>query len=178
MRFTKYTTSELFSIREDINSLKGKRRIPVVGVLDNIRSALNVGAMFRTADATLMEKLYLCGITPCPERRDIDKTSLGADKVVPFEYSESTIEVIKGLKAKGYMIIAIEVSKNATSVYDIDLKQPAAFIVGHEIKGVSDEVLELCDLCIEIPMLGKAHSLNVASTFAITSYALIKNFIK
>lgn len=158
---------------EEIEELE---RTPVVVVLDNIRSALNVGAIFRTCDAILAEKLYLCGITAYPPHNKIPKTAIGATDVVPWEYNKSTVEVISKLKSEGYQIVSIEISKDSVNYTDYKFKKPTAIVLGHEIHGVSEDVRKLSDATIELPMLGRAQSLNVATTTGIVLYEIIRQW--
>jgi tRNA G18 (ribose-2'-O)-methylase SpoU len=138
-------------------------KIPVVVILDNIRSMHNVGSFFRTADAFRCEKLLICGITARPPHRDITKTALGADRSVSWEYYPETSAAIQHLKDTGYAIIGIEQTTESVSLQDFSVpSQPVALIFGNEIDGIQSEVLELCNACIEIPQAGTKHSLNVS----------------
>lgn len=155
-----------------------------VAVLCNIRSAHNVGSMFRTADAAGIDQLYLCGITPSPldmlgsATKSLQKTALGAEKTVPWEKRARTADCIRKLKAAGYFICAVELTPSAISYYDADcLKKNTdklAFIVGHEVDGVPKALLEKCDAVISIPMHGKKESLNVAVAFGIIAFEIAK----
>jgi len=147
-------------------------RQPVYIILDNIRSALNVGAIFRTCDAILAEKLFLCGITAYPPHNKIPKTALGATEVVPWEYRKSTVDVIKELKEEGVTIASIEITDNPTNYYDFEYPKPVAIILGHEIHGVSGEVQKVTDVSLELPMRGRAQSLNVATTAGIVLFEI------
>ena len=151
---------------------------PFVIVLDNIRSALNVGAIFRTCDGAGISKLYLCGITPYPPHNRIPKTALGAVEYVEWERATSTIETITKLKAEGYKIYSIEQTEQSIPYTDIEYTEKSAFVFGHEISGVADEVLESSDQIIELPMHGKKNSLNVATTAGIISYHAAFTFNK
>jgi len=138
---------------------------PVVLVLDNVRSMNNVGSMFRTADAFLLEKIYLCGITATPPHRDITKTAIGAEKTVPWKYCESSLQAVMDLKEQGYSIIAIEQAEKSISLMDIQYpNQKLAFVLGNEIDGVQQEIVDLSNICLEIPQFGTKHSFNVAVT--------------
>jgi len=143
---------------------------PYVVVLDNIRSALNVGAIFRTCDGAGASKLYLCGITPYPPHNKIPKTALGAIEYVGWVRSNDTIEVIKGLKEDGYTIVAVEQAEGAHVFNQVVYKEKTALVFGHEITGVSKEVLDICDVKVVVPMYGRKESLNVATTVGIVSY--------
>ena len=143
-------------------------------LLDNIRSAWNVGAIFRSADGLGVSKLYLCGITPTPENESMQKTSLGAEETVAWEYSHNALETVKTLKSKGHTLIALEQDERAQpigSLRGLQLQQ-LVLIVGNEIAGVDPDLLDLCDHIVHIPMHGQKRSFNVEVAFAIAAYAL------
>jgi len=142
---------------------KSQDKFPIVMVLDNIRSMNNVGSVFRTCDAMNVEKLYLCGITACPPQKEIAKTALGATESVDWEYVESPAELVDRLKMEGYTIAIVEQTDASQMLQRIDFAQYSklCLIVGNEVFGVSDELLPLCDLAVEIPQFGTKHSLNV-----------------
>ena len=139
-------------------------RIPVVMVLDNVRSAQNVGAVFRTSDAFAIERVVLCGITPTPPSRDIHKTALGAELTVEWQYSDSTTAVISELKQAGYTTLCVEQVEGAAMLdrLEIDPTRRYALVLGNEVAGVDQAVVDLCDGAIEIPQVGTKHSLNVS----------------
>ncbi|MBP6731808.1 MAG: RNA methyltransferase [Chitinophagales bacterium] len=139
-------------------------KTPVVIVLDNIRSHLNVGSVFRTADAFLIEAIYLCGITGIPPHRDIHKTALGATDTVSWKHFETTSEAIASLKSSGYKVIALEQAENATMLNDFKptREEKYAIVFGNEVDGVEQEIVNQADLVIEIPQFGMKHSLNIA----------------
>lgn len=154
-------------------------------ILDNIRSALNVGSIFRTSSGVRINKIYLCGITPIPfetskkfegqnkKRKDFVKTSLGAEEEIGWEYRENILEAIKELKGKDFEIIALEQDKKSIDYKKLKTKKEnIAIIVGSETDGIQKEVLELCDQVTEIPMLGLKESLNVTIAYAILAYKL------
>ena len=148
-----------------VTEFKSAEKWPICLVLDNIRSMNNVGSMFRTSDAFLVKTMYLCGITACPPHRDITKTAIGAENSVYWEYHKSTMDVIEQLKSEGYFIYAIEQAIGSVSLRDIEYpNQPIAFVMGNEIDGVQQEVIDNCNACLEIPQLGTKHSFNVAVT--------------
>lgn len=151
-----------------------KERSPIYVVLDNIRSLYNVGSFFRTSDGALVEKLFLCGFTGYPPRKEISKTALDAEKVVPWEQADDAREVIKKLKAEGVQIVAVELCDGSVRYDKAEYDFPVCFVFGHEVEGVSDEVMELCDLAVEVPMLGRANSLNVASCYGIIVYDALR----
>ena len=137
-------------------------KLPVVMVLDNVRSLSNVGAVFRSADAFRISALFLCGITACPPHREIHKTALGADETVPWRYFSSTVEACRELKSMGYRIVAVEQVEGSVMLQHFKMEPNMAFVLGNEVEGVSDEVLPFCDAAIEIPQEGTKHSLNVS----------------
>jgi tRNA G18 (ribose-2'-O)-methylase SpoU len=166
-------------IRLNTEEFKAKEKIPLVVVLDNIRSQHNVGAIFRTADAFLIEKIYLCGITATPPNREIHKTALGATDSVDWEYFEKTIDVIAQLKNRGFSIFALEQSENSVSLSTLSkLPTPVVLVVGNEIDGVSDEVMALADGVLEIPQFGTKHSLNVSVSAGIAIWEISKMFCR
>lgn len=162
----KLKNEELNRISKEV--FKASLKTPLVIVLDNVRSALNVGSVFRTADAFLLEKIYLCGITAVPPHKDIFKSALGATETMDWAYVEKTTDAIMDLKNKEFKIYAIEQAVDSISLLDfqpVNSKQhinKTAFIFGHEVNGVDPEVLKLCDGCIEVPQFGTKHSLNIA----------------
>jgi len=144
-------------------------KLPMVIVLDNIRSHNNIGSIFRTADAFLLEAIYLCGITACPPHRDIHKTALGATETVNWRYFENTVDAITELQSKGFTIFSVEQVEGAVSLEKLTIERgmKVALVFGHEINGVSEEVVNQSDFCIEIPQYGTKHSLNVAVSVGI-----------
>ncbi|MEI8060871.1 MAG: RNA methyltransferase [Candidatus Berkelbacteria bacterium] len=167
----KKTTNELVG-EKNIFQIKNGLRNQVYLILDNIRSMYNVGAIFRTADAALVEKLYLCGITATPPRKEIEKTALKTVDFVPWEKRDNTIELIKELKKQGIQVIALEQTNDSINYKNFDFQKPVAIIVGHEVDGVSDDLLQLCDGIVDIPMYGIANSLNVSTAAGIILYHL------
>ena len=165
-------------LKRTIDSLPLGERTRVRGnflaLLDNIRSAWNVGSIFRTADGFGISKLFLCGITPTPENEAMRKTSLGAEETVTWEYSQNALETAKKIKSGGYTLIALEQDERAKPIEESHslLPQKAVLIVGNEIAGVDPELLDLCDHIVHIPMYGQKHSFNVEVAFAIAIYAL------
>lgn len=151
------------------------QKVPLVVVLDNVRSQHNVGAVFRTADAFCIEGLRLCGITCCPPNAELHKTALGAEQTVDYTYFEHTEDAIHELHKKGFKVYAIELAHDAVTleqaIAEHHANQPVALVLGHEVFGVADEVMALCDGCIELPQYGTKHSLNVSVTAGIVMYA-------
>lgn len=155
--------------RVDIQEFKEQEKLPVVVVLDNVRSMHNVGSVFRTADGFSIEKVVLCGITARPPHREIEKTALGATQSVDWIHFEDTLVAINTLRKEGYQIIAIEQAENSTMLNTFKPNTDAkyALIFGNEVNGVSDEVMEQIDGCIEIPQFGTKHSFNIVISAGI-----------
>jgi len=158
------------SVDQFRTSLKSRFAI----VLDNVRSHNNVGSVFRTADAFLTPKIYLCGITARPPHRDIQKTALGATESVEWCYYTKTTDAIRDLKEKGFKIIAIEQAEGSTELQDFvpEKDRDYALVFGHEVNGVSQDVIDQCDMCIEIPQFGTKHSFNIAVSAGIVLWEL------
>ncbi|NSL90491.1 RNA methyltransferase [Chitinophaga sp. Mgbs1] len=155
--------------RKTVDEFKAADKTPVVLVLDNIRSMHNVGSVFRTADAFLLQGLVLCGYTPVPPHRDINKTALGATETVEWQYFPTTMEAVLALKAAGYRILTIEQAIGSTMLdaFVPPSDQPLALVFGNEVSGVDQEVMKIADGCIEIPQSGMKHSLNVSVSTGI-----------
>ncbi len=155
--------------RLNVEEFKEAQKIPIIIVLDNIRSLNNIGSVFRTADAFLIEKIYLCGITAKPPHKDIRKTALGATDSVAWEYKEHTIELIEELKQENCEILAVEQAENAVMLnnLEVDAAKKYALVFGNEVKGVSQEVVSGADKVIEIPQYGTKHSLNISVSAGI-----------
>lgn len=154
-------------------------KLPLVVVLDNVRSQHNVGAVFRTADAYRVQALYLCGICCCPPNTEIHKTALGAEQTVEYHYYDKTEDAISKLKEQGYTIYAIEIAHDSISLEEAIADhpdRPVALVLGHEVFGVQDSVISLCDACIELPQYGTKHSLNVSVTAGIVIYEWAKGY--
>lgn len=166
--------------RISVDEFKATKKTPLIVVLDNVRSLNNIGSVFRTSDAFLIEKIYLCGISATPPNKEIHKTALGATESVDWEYSESTISVIQSLKKSKIKVLAIEQAENSTKLdtFQPETGQKYAIVMGNEVKGVQQEVINASDLCIEIPQLGTKHSLNISVTTGVVLWDLfckIKN---
>lgn len=153
---------------------ESKKSEKFVLVIPNIRSGHNVGAMFRTADGAGVDKIYLCGYSPCPPHTQVDKVSLGAEKWVPWEYYKRPSALLKKLKKEGYNIVALEQGKNSQDIFAWKPKFPLALVVGNEKTGVSKSLLKYCDELKEIPMRGKKNSLNVSIAAGIAMYYIAK----
>ncbi len=162
--------------RKSVTDFRESDKIPVIVVLDNIRSMHNVGSVFRTADAFLLQGIYLCGYTPQPPHRDIHKTALGATETVTWKYYASTLEAVQELRDTGYQLWAIEQVENSVPLNQFDANQPAplAVVFGNEVSGVDAEVIKACDGCIEIPQLGMKHSLNISVAAGIVLWELVR----
>ena len=172
----KLKNSELGRI--SVENFKNSKKSPIVVVLDNVRSALNVGSVFRTSDAFRIEKIYLCGITATPPNKEIRKSALGATESVKWEKVEDTESVIKKLKSEGYHICAIEQTENITMLNNfIPPEKPIAVVFGHEVNGVQQSVVDLCNQSIEIPQIGTKHSLNISVSIGIVIWDLYKKIV-
>ena len=154
-------------------------KLPIIIVLDNIRSLSNVGAFFRTADAFRIKELLLCGITACPPHREIHKTALGADETVRWRYFETTEAACKALKAEGYRIFAVEQVEGSLPLQDFEFEPDTAYLLGNEVEGVSDEALPYCEDAIELPQEGTKHSINVSVCAGIVMWKAFEHlFLK
>lgn len=160
--------------RLDVEAFKEAEKTPIVIVLDNIRSLNNIGSVFRTSDAFLIEKIYLCGITATPPHKDIRKTALGATESVAWEHRESTVSLVEEYKAKGYMTLAVEQAEKAVMLNNLELDQVTKYMLvfGNEVKGVTQEVVDCCDNVIEIPQFGTKHSLNISVSAGVVIWDL------
>jgi tRNA G18 (ribose-2'-O)-methylase SpoU len=159
--------------QEEIPSIP---RNPVHVVLDNIRSAFNVGSIFRTSDAGAVERIHLCGMTAHPPHKKLEKTALGAFDYVPWDYAERTTDVLQSLGESGVPRIAIEVTEDAVPLQQFDWPQPVAIVFGNEVTGINDRVLARCDGVVQIPMMGHKNSLNVATAFGVVLYDVLRRW--
>ena len=160
--------------RLDIDGFKKAAKTPLVIVLDDIRSLNNIGSVFRTSDAFLLEKIYLCGITATPPHKDIRKTALGSTESVAWEHCKHAGTLVDILEEQGYVTVAIEQAENATMLQDFTVSsgQKYALIFGNEVKGVAQEVVDRCDDVVEIPQYGTKHSLNIAVSVGVVVWDL------
>lgn len=165
--------------RKSIEEYKKSKKNNFVIVLDNIRSMNNVGSVFRTADAFLCEKIFLCGITPKPPHREIHKTALGATESVDWEYFENIREVIENLKKDYYTIVSVEQVENSIFLNDFfpDKEKKYAFVFGNEVNGVAQEIVDISDYCIEIPQFGTKHSVNISVSTGIVVWDFVSKTV-
>ncbi len=166
--------------RLSVDEFKQSKKNPLIVILDNVRSMYNVGSVFRTADAFRIEALYLCGITSCPPHPEIHKTALGAEDAVDWVYCKNAVDAVKSLQQQGYEVLAIEQVEGSTLLQDFvpgDGKK-YAIVLGNEVKGVGQEVVDCCDGCLEIPQFGTKHSLNVSTTAGIVMWELTSKNLK
>jgi len=165
--------------RISVDEFKSSNKNPVVLVLDNIRSLNNVGSAFRTSDAFMIEKIYLCGITGTPPHRDINKTALGATDSVDWEHQKNTLNVINKLKQEGWQIMAVEQAENSLSLEKFEPKKDEkyCFVFGNEVFGVEQDVINSSDVCLEIPQFGTKHSLNISVSIGVVLWHYVNKTI-
>lgn len=174
--------------RMNQEEFKASEKMPLTIVLDDVRSMYNVGSVFRTADAFRVEAIYLCGITACPPHPEIHKTALGAEDTVAWKHFATTMEAVEHLKATGHHVFSIEQCEGSTMLQDLNLRAIAsqtsgdapkgyAIIMGNEVKGVKQEVVNASDGCIEIPQYGTKHSLNVSTTAGIVMWEFARQLL-
>jgi 23S rRNA (guanosine2251-2'-O)-methyltransferase len=165
--------------RLSVDDFKKAEKMPFVVVLDNVRSCNNVGSVFRTSDALLVQKIFLCGITATPPDKEIHKTALGAENSIDWEYYSTTQEAVFSLKNSGYTVIAIEQVEGSIALndYNPESGEKLALIFGNEVKGVQQEVVNLCDKTIEIPQFGTKHSFNIAVSAGIVLWELFNKSV-
>lgn len=165
--------------RKTVDEFKEAKKFPVVAVLENIRSAYNVGSVFRTADAFLIESVFITGYTAKPPHKEITKTALGAQDTVDWQYFETTKEAIEYLKKNKYKVFAVEQVSNSISLENLaDVsREKIAFIFGNEVSGVDQEIISLCDGSVEIPQFGMKHSLNISVAAGIVLWEMVRCFV-
>lgn len=170
----KLLNSEL--ARKSLEQFRESDKSPFVIILDNVRSQGNVGSVFRTADAFLTKAVYLCGITAKPPHREIQKTALGATESVSWKYFSKTPDAIMELKETGYKIIGVEQTDGSVELQDMEIEkgEKYALVFGHEVNGVDQAVIDMCDSCVEIPQFGTKHSFNIAISVGIVLWELNK----
>jgi len=173
----KLSHAEISENRATLETIENVKKLPVVVILNSIRSSYNVGSIFRTSDGAMIEKLYLCGYTPHPPKKEVLKTALGSQDSVNWEFVENPINIVNEYKSKGYTICVLEQTNNNISYSELEKSNlPLCLIVGNEISGVNQELIDLCDISIEIPQFGIKQSLNVAVAYGITIFELRKIF--
>lgn len=161
--------------RKTADEFRKAVKLPVVIVLDNVRSMNNVGSVFRTADAFLLEGIYLCGVTACPPHREIQKTALGATETVNWKHFETTMDAVTSLKNEGYKIYAVEQADKSIMLDSFaPVADKMALVFGNEVSGVDQAIIDICDDCIEIPQHGTKHSLNIAVSVGIVVWEVVK----
>lgn len=165
--------------RVTLDEYRARPKLPLVVVLDNVRSLNNIGAIFRTADAFLINGIALCGITATPPSPEIHKTALGAEESVTWQYYATTAEAVNNLRKQGYTICALEQVKESIElqVFHVDPTKKYAIIAGHEVHGVDADIVDMCDCCIEIPQFGTKHSLNVSASTGIALWHFFSHLI-
>ena len=164
--------------RKTVEEFKKSDKLPFVVVLDNIRSLNNIGSVFRTSDAFLINHIYLCGITATPPNKEIHKTALGSTESVNWSYITETETILNKLKQENYLIVSIEQVENSISLADFKIKdgQKYAFIFGHEVKGVQQKIVNMSDVCVEIPQFGTKHSLNISVSAGVVLWEMFRKF--
>jgi 23S rRNA (guanosine2251-2'-O)-methyltransferase len=162
--------------RKSVEEFKRSEKAPIIIVLENIRSAYNVGSVFRTSDAFLIEAIYIIGYSARPPHKEIKKTALGAEETVEWKYFKTTTEAIEELKAKNYKVFAVEQATDSLLLQQVDFKkeEKLAVVFGNEVTGVEQSTIHLCDGCIEIPQLGMKHSLNIATAAGVVLWELVR----
>lgn len=174
----KLTHEEVGKKRISLEEAKKVTRNPIYVIADNIRSIYNVGSIFRTSDAALIEKLYLTGYTPYPPRPEIEKVALGATDAVPWEYIKDPTQAVKKMKSEGIKIVPLEITLNSRDYSDVKLDDfPLCLILGNELTGVSNDIIELSDFSIEIPQYGYKHSINVSVAYGIAVMELVRKIV-
>jgi tRNA G18 (ribose-2'-O)-methylase SpoU len=162
--------------RISVEEFKQAEKTPIIVILDNIRSLNNIGSVFRTSDAFLIEKIYLCGITATPPNKEIHKTALGSTESVDWEYKEDVLELVQEMQAQNILVASVEQAENSTLLYDFqpNKSQRLAVVFGNEVKGVQQSVVSASDFCLEIPQLGTKHSLNISVSCGVVLWDLFQ----
>lgn len=166
--------------RLTVDEFKQANKLPLAVILDEVRSLHNIGSVFRTSDAFLVERIYLCGITATPPHPEMHKTALGAEDTVDWKYVKHTLEAVEELHNEGYKVLAIEQVEGSTMLDELELEpdKKYAIVMGNEVKGVQQEVVNACDGCVEIPQYGTKHSLNVSVTTGIILWEFANKLMK
>lgn len=177
MSFRKWEMDELN--RLSVEDFKKEEKLPIIVFLDQVRSMANVGSVFRTADAFKLNAVYLGGFTPKPPHREIHKTALGATESVDWQHVDDGVAALLELKEKGWKVVAVELAEGATSLdtFKVDSTEKYVLVLGNEVEGVSEEVLEVCDACIQIPQFGTKHSLNISVSAGILLWEFTKSHL-
>lgn len=169
----KLSHAEITENRSTLENISEVKKLPVYIILDSIRSSYNVGSIFRTSDGVMVEKIFLCGYTPTPENKEVFKTALGSQESVEWEYVKDPKEVVTRLKAEGVKISALELTEKSTTYSEVNPANfPMCLIVGNEVAGVSQDLLDMCDFTIEIPQYGIKQSLNVGVAYGVSIFEL------
>jgi len=166
--------------RKTVEEFRESDKNPVIAVVENVRSGYNVGSLFRTGDAFLLEAIYICGYSPYPPHKEIRKTALGAEDTVAWKHFKTAAEAIAELKEKGYKVFAAEQAEGSVALHEVKFRrdEKVAVIFGNEVTGVEQSTIALCDGCIEIPQMGMKHSLNIATAAGVVLWELVRNRIK
>ena len=172
----KLTWDEIYALRKK-NIEEGYTPLPISVLVENVRSMHNVGSIFRSCDGAAVRHLYLTGFTPFPPRPEIEKTALDATQSVPWSYHKNAVDVACRLKNEGYLLVAVEQTTESRPFFDVDISFPVCLIMGNEVDGVSEELIGLADMAVEIPMLGIKHSLNVSVAFGIVLYGMVAKYL-
>ena len=163
--------------RKTVGEFKQSGKLPLVVILDNVRSLHNIGSIFRTSDAFLVEAIYLCGISATPPHKEIHKTALGAEESVDWKYFETTMQAVEHLQANSYAVWGVEQTQNSTSLeyFTIETEKRYALVFGNEVRGIEQDVIDRCEGCIEIPQFGTKHSFNVSVSAGIVLWESYRN---
>jgi tRNA G18 (ribose-2'-O)-methylase SpoU len=174
----KLNFEEITSQRIALDKIKSIKRFPIYALLDNVRSLYNVGSIFRTADGVRLNKLFLTGITGYPPRSEIEKTALGSVESVPWEYNDNPVAVLERLKNEGIKIVVLEHTSQSIPFQKVKYQFPTCLVIGNEVFGVHDDIIEVADEAVEIPMFGCKQSLNVTIAFGIVIYEILSQYLK
>jgi tRNA G18 (ribose-2'-O)-methylase SpoU len=172
----KLSFEELKSTRPSLEELHTIKRFPVTVLLENIRSLYNVGSIFRTSDGACVERIFLCGYTGYPPRKEIEKTALGSTDSVPWVHEPDTMRALQLLKSEGYQLVALEHTDMSVSYREASFSYPLCLVLGNEVEGITDETVSLCDMAVAIPMYGIKQSLNVSVAYGIAVYHIIEQY--
>ena len=162
--------------RMTFDEARALSRLPVYAILDNIRSAHNVGSAFRSADGAGIGELLICGYAPTPPHRHLAKTAMGGEAVVPWQHCETTLDAIEVVRERGCQVLAMEFNEQSVPLWEVDLQFPLALVFGNEAEGLSEEVMARCDAIVHLPMRGLKNSLNVSVAFGITAYEVLRRY--